>query len=357
MRISGEHVVYGSLAVLVGLSILACSSSVEGEEGNIQFRYDTGEFTREDPNFAVGTKIRVRGELLLKQGGPGAGADAGMTDAAAGQKEETSTNLTFTDVTSSDASIIAVREVQGRTFLLESLKAGSATIEVTAEGPNGTVSDRVAFRADEVSGVDLYHDCLHDEAKDETPPAYLSDQSVLVGMSLKNDADQTVVGYGYYPVEASGSVSVDQDTERVGFLKINTGESTGESTLTSTLGDGQTSLKVFEQAAITGMEWYEGDGVDFGVQEGKSFYLHPVFKVDGTEICNGKTEYDISVETEDICEVTSIDGAGEEDLLGSIARPASTIVVEAKKVGTCKFSISLPAADADISRDVEVTVD
>lgn len=346
MKVTGERIFYGVVAAALGLSILACgSSSVEGDEGNIKFIYDTGEPTGDNPNFAVGTKIRIRGERIIEESDSEDGEDTAQ--------------LSFTDVSSSDSDVIAVRDVPGDSFELESLKSGEATITAEAESDGATISDKVTFEAEEVDDHTLEHRCVYEKSNDGEMEAYLSDQDVFVGMSLKNGSDETIVGYGYYPVSVDGPADVREDHEEVGHLKLHTGTDTGVVTVESDIGSALAQFEVLEASKISALKWYEKvNDVDLGVKVGKEFYLHPVFEVEGRRICNGRTDYAIDVATEDVCDVEAVAGpGGEEDILGRLERPASTLVVEGKEKGTCEFTVALPEVDADIEKDVEVTVD
>ena len=327
-----RRVIFGSGLAAVGLYFsVACTSTITGNEGNLDFSYTADDqVTNFNKPIAVGAKL----ELKVLETGTRAEVDV----------QEASTD---------DPSVLEVETFSSNRVILVGRGEGEALVEVSARVPNGEVlSDSVNMLAAVPEVLKLRHSCTVEGVSAK----YLANtKEVHVGYDMEKANGQAVIGYGYFPIEVApeGLVTLDEtSTNQANFL-FDIGADPGVVTISSTIDDAMLELDIVTEAAIDGIAG-PVDPVEVRVDSTSYVNVHPT--VGDDPVCASNAAMTAESKTPDICTVTAVAplDAEEEGILGR----TGAVAVEGKAFGNCTFSVTYTnAADgAGVTQDFEASV-
>ena len=299
----------GTLAVMA-VAILACQSSLTGNEGNFQFSYEADDrITDFNKPIAVGAKL-----------------DVDVADVGAGLPVE------VLAAEFDDSSILEVVSFSESTVTIAGVGEGSALLSVEGTTASGeTLTDAVNMLAGVPEVLTLSHTCAEGEQA-----YYLTGQRVWVPFEMEKANSQPVIGYGYYPVTLSDTapmtLSTDESTQQL--MAFDTSDTPGEVVLTSTIDETTLTMRVAAPSQITGaMEPVALVLEDIDVGDVNTFYVLPA--VDGQAVCQAEVDKSVASDTPDICDVRDID-------VDSVEHEHGWFEVEGVAEGTCLFTVSYP---------------
>ena len=233
----------------------------------------------------------------------------------------------LTTATTDDDAVLAVASVSGDTVTVEGIGDGGTLLSVEGDTTAGEhLTDSINLLAATPEVLRMWHEC-----STGTEAAYLASSSLWLPYDLERENGQSIIGYGYYPVEATGPLSLDTATSGATWMVLDAGEA-GAATLTSTIDDTALTLMVIDPGAIDGVEEpiaYVLEDIDVG--DTNSFYVRPT--TGGTTVCQADIEKTVVSDTPDICDVRDADSsdAGVHEY--------GWFEIEGVSAGTCLYKI------------------
>lgn len=306
------------------LALLACQSRITGNEGNFEFAYWT-----DDDVVDFNKPIAVGGKL-----------DITVTDVDAHQPVSLTT-------AAFDEATLAVESVSGDTVTVAGVSDGGALLSVegdTAAGEHLTDSINLLAATPEV--LRMWHDCTA-----ESDAAYLESATLWLAYDLERSNGQSIIGYGVYPVEAAGPLTLDADASGQTWMVLTAG-SAGTATLTSTIDTTALSFEVVAPGAIDGVETptaYVLEDIDAG--DTNSFYVRPTSA--GLTLCQADVEKTVVSDTPETCDVRDADAAD------STLHEYGWFEIEGIAAGTCRYTVTYPDGNggAGASAQFEYTIE
>jgi len=295
------------------LSLLACTSSITGNEGNFKFTYAADDAVLDfNKPVAVGARL----DLLVTSA-------------------DDNTPVDLTDARTDDPGVMEVADVQGSRFTLEGTGDGNVLVEVAGTTTGGDeLTDSINMNAATPEVHRLIHTC--DRQGDRA--AYLTDEDVVMEFEFQRANGSPIIGYGYYPVTLDGdAVSLDAEASGQLWMHLSTGSTPGEVTMTSEIDGTTRTLVVVDDASIDGV--VEPLGIvweDIDVGDTNAFYVLPT--VGGDVVCQAQTPMTARSLTPDICEVSDIDPDPQSEEWGWYE-------ITGVQAGTCEYEITYTAGN------------
>lgn len=316
-----------NLALGAALSLaVGCGTSIDGEEGNLSFRYLGSDLVGgvSDGNLAVGARIDVE-----------------VRAAATEDQEAGESALALEEAYSESADVIDVVDQQNLQFTMEAKSAGSARITAAARVDDEEVSDTVEIRAAEVAGLEFRSRCGDDDV-------FVTDSGAVFGYRMDDVTGNKLTGYGYYPVSVEPAVggTVRTDTTEVGVLELTTGAEAGMYELVSDVDDTRYGFQLVAPEEITAVNLeQEGEDLSATVQAGSEVAVALfTMEADGKAVCGpARGAVEITTSSPEICEPSY-------RFLSSL----HLVYVEGLSEGEC--TVSLSVGDGSLERDFTVTV-
>jgi hypothetical protein len=302
----------GKLGLVSAIFLLACSSSLTGNEGNFQFSY-----TADDRITDFNKPIAVGASLDLEVVDVGAQLPINLTEAS------TETSSVIDVIWFNDNTVTVTATGEGSTLL--------SVAGTTIDGQARTDSVNLLASVPEVHL--LWHTC----APGMQEAAYLANQSVLLPFDMEMANGQPVIGYGYYPITLEGApgITLDAASSTQRHIALDIDATIGTALLTSAIDGSTLSLRVVEPGQIDGI----GAPVAFGAEEtsvgdNNAFYVLPT--VGQTSICQAGLAPRLTVSTPDVCDVSS------SEVLDPTTNESGWFSVEGLAAGTCTFTVTYP---------------
>lgn len=303
---------------LVALAALAgCESKLTGNEGNFTFSYTADDDVRDfNKPIAVGAKLDVKVQAV------GGGA------------------VTLSDAQSDNQAVLKVAGFTGNVVTVEGVGAGGALISVEGTPPSGTsLKDSVNMLSRVPEVLKLSHVCTANR-----DAAYLVNQPISLTYDMEMKNGQAVIGYGYWPLRFTpeGDVTHNVTTKDQQFLRLKTGATKAEVTISSTIDATTATLHVITAADI--------DAADFAVTPGKTkvnasnlFELR--LSAGGLPVCLPDLEGSATATTADLCEASMVTVPRVDDDRDYEAPTLRVVKVTGKAAGECTFQATWPAAN------------
>lgn len=292
-----------------GMVAIGCTSSLTGNEGELQFSYRTDDLgTDFNKPVAVGAKLD-------------------LTVRTAGEQQSVDINDVFVN-----EDVFLVDGFMGDEFTLEAIGEGTSLVEVDADGPDGATADSVNMRTAVPEVLNLRHTCTSDNRA-----AYVIErENVAVSFDMKLDDGTDVIGYGYYPVDVPTELgTLDEDSSTQAFMILNLGSIAGDYAIGSTIDEGTLELSVIEESDITEAETNSGaDGIRVVEGETGSVVVWPA--VEGTRVCHSAPHTATSL-TPETCTVR---GEQDPDDPESPFNTGSFVSIEGVAAGECRFEVT-----------------
>ena len=318
---------FSCLAAIVSILLvtaLGCESRITGNMGNLEFSYPAadspGNFNKP---IAVGAKLELK-------------------VAEAGSRRQVELQSAETD----DPDILSVLSFSGDSFILEGMGSGNALVSVTATVPSGeTLPDAVNMMARVPDVLTISHTCA------SGPEAhYLVNHDVKVGFAMAFQ-QQSVIGYGYHPVDFDPPDALDLDvTSRdQRFMNLRTGEEPGVVVMTSQIDDTTASMILVEKADVDGARL--GPTGQGPAVVGTSRFYHLLPTIEESPICQAVMAFTVESETPEICSAFVVG----EPVAPALANEEGWVRIDPLEVGTCTFTVAFTdIADVEARIDVEV---
>lgn len=307
-RIPARHLFGATL-----LALVACKSTVTGNEGNFQFSYQADDWITDfNKPVAVGAFL----DLEVREVG-------------------TALSVDLTSASFDDTAVLAVDTYEGNTITIEGMGDGNALLSVEGVTSSGeTLTDSVNMQAAVPENLSLSHSCTTgDEA------AYMTDQRAWVAFEMEQENGQPVIGYGYYPVALSSSAAtLDESDSTQQWMAFDTASSGEELVLESDIDDTTLTMQVSEPAAIDGVQEpvaFVAEDIDVG--DINPFFVRPL--VGDLVVCQADVTKSVESLTPEICDVRD---AEAEETSGEGEHEYGWLEVEGLSEGTCEFSVTYP---------------
>ena len=292
--------------------LLACSSSLTGNEGNFQFSYAADDrVTDFNKPIAVGARLDIE-----------------VRDVGAQLPVE------LLSATTDDAGVLSVVSFADHRITLAGVGEGSGLLSVEGTTATGeTLTDSVNMLAAVPEVHILAHTCT---AGDEA--AYLAAQRIWVPFEFERSNGQPIIGYGYYPVtfsDGGAAASLNESDSGQVYMALDTSTAGGTTELVSDIDGSWLGLHILTPDQIDGvMEPVAFVLEDIDVGDINAFYALP--KAGGLTICQADTEFEVQSDTPDICDVRKSD---QYDLN---AYEYGWFEVEGIAQGTCSYTVTYP---------------
>lgn len=288
--------------------LAACQSHITGNEGNFEFAYWT-----DDDVVDFNKPIAVGAKLDITVSDVDAHAPVALTTAAF-----------------DDEAVLGVAGVSGDTVTVEGVGDGGALLSVEGDTEAGEhLTDSINLLAATPEVLRLWHDC-----SDTSAAAYVQDATVWIPYDMEKTNGQSVIGYGYYPVETTGPLTLDPATSGQTWMVFTTG-TPGAATVTSTIDDTALNAQVVAPAEVDGVEEpvaYVLEDIDVG--DTNSFYVRP--RAGGLTVCQADLEKAVVSDTPEICDVRDAD-AGDTNL-----HEYGWFEIEGIAAGSCLYTVTFP---------------
>ena len=301
---------------------LGCRSSVKGNEGNFRFSYWSGDWTSE-----FNRPVAVGASLDLAVRGVGSLSSVELSKAAF-----------------DDPSVLEVMSFSGEEIVIKGSGEGISLLEVEGVFKGETLTDSVDMEAAVPDVLALNHTCTENDAA-----AYLIDH----GFEMSSSDAQTVIGYGYYPVELTAvSAAVDHDSTSLNWITLETGSFSDNVFLESTIDATSLSIYIVSEGDIDDIEspidWNE-QGV--GVGDTNPFYVRS--SSGGRVVCQGEASVSMESDTPSICEIESYNKLTDDQ------HEDGWFAIAGLSEGTCEYSVTYTdgAFGAGVSRQFSQAID
>lgn len=289
-------------------ALLACQSHITGNEGNFEFAYWT-----DDDVVDFNKPIAVGAKLDITVADVDAHAPVALTTAAF-----------------DDEAVLSVAAVSGDTVTVLGVGDGGALLSVEGDTTAGEhLTDSINLLAATPEVLRLWHDC-----SETTSAAYLESADLWVPYDMEKTNGQSVIGYGYYPVETTGPLTLDPDLSGQTWMVFAAG-SPGAATIASTIDDSALAVQVVAPAEVDGVEApiaYVLEDIDVG--DTNSFYVRP--RAGGVTVCQADLEKAVVSDTPKVCDVRDADAADAN------LHEYGWFEIEGLAAGTCLYTVSFP---------------
>lgn len=266
-------------ALLVAATIwTGCGVQLEGEEGNLSFRYLGTEMTAgaSAGTLAVGAKVDVEVR------------EAGGEDA-----------LAIAEAYSEAADVIDVIAREEMSFTLEAKEAGTARIRAEARTGGETLEDSVEIQAAEAVSIEFRSRCTDD--------VFVTDSGAEFGFRLNDLSGRKLTGYGLYPaaVEPAEGGAVVTTGQKIDVLEVNTGSEAGIYELVSELEGDNWSFQLVSPEQIELVEINREDDetvdqVEVGQEVGVAYFT---MTADSKTVCGpARAAVELTTTTPEICQ-------------------------------------------------------
>lgn len=326
---------WGALAALA-VSWAGCISETTGKHGDLEFSYETDD--AEIINFRKPIAVGARLDLEVKESGSGFLRGVDIIEAR-----------------SSDPAVIEAAEGSEEDVVVL-LARGEGSAEISVDARAG-LSDEILFDAvDMLARVPerliLYHTCA--DTRSARDVVYPKGADFEISYEMKMNDGQSVIGYGYHPVELEpeGIVELDRASKDQKKMHLRASEQTGEVLMSSTIDDTDFTITVVDQAAIDGAQMVGDARVERF--RGETKIVFPT--VGGKRLCGSTADVDIVNKTPERCEIAK--ALDPQDPLDRKETGASAawINIEGRSTGTCTFELQYSGAGADATVEMSVEV-
>jgi hypothetical protein len=305
--------------VLAVLLSLGCRSSVKGNEGNFRFSYWSGDWTSEfDKPVAVGAYL----DLAVRGVGSLASVDLSEADF-------------------DDPSVLDVTSFSGEDITIQGIGEGVSLLQVEGTLKGEILTDSVDMEATIPEVLEMSHTCT--EAEDA---AYLIAHEVVIGFEMAMSDSQTVIGYGYYPVELTATAAtVSHDSTSLQWITFNTGDMTEDALLLSTIDESSLSIHIGSESDIDDIEEpIDWSDEEINVGDTNPFYVRP--SLDNRVVCQGDVSVSVISDTPGVCEIEAYNKLTDDQ------HESGWFAIAGLAEGTCLYSVTYPggAAGAGVSR-------
>jgi hypothetical protein len=296
------------LIALAAFLTVGCQSTLTGNEGNFRFSYWADDWVND-----FNKPVAVHGFLDLEV----SGVSSGTVD--------------LTSAAFDDTAVLDVTAFGGGVLTITGVGDGLALLEVEGTLDGETLTDSVNMQSKVPEVLTLGHTCSA-----TADAAYLTGHDVWVSYEMTMTNGQPVIGYGYYPVELTAStatLAADNDSQTV--IWLNTGDTSEEATLASTLDSTTLSLRIGDESELDGVEEpiaYVIEDIDVGDTNG--FSVRPM--IGDRSVCQGSATLTVVSDTPETCSVAISDPSDE----GSSELGWFEITGVAQ--GDCLFTVTYP---------------
>ncbi|MFB6350602.1 MAG: hypothetical protein ABEN55_05070 [Bradymonadaceae bacterium] len=353
---------FACAAAVCAMAATGCNVGFEGNQGNLEFNYETDEYSAKKP-VAVDTTVLLRTHLATTNQN-----NSGQNNSGNNSGSSSNGKVEVTNVASNKSSVIAVEgfaQKEKNSFVLSAKSAGTADITVDVKKADGTtVSDGFTLEAREAKKIELSHPC--GESSSNTKPVYLTGQTVAVEKTLYGPNGDELTGRGLNPVDVSGPSSGAALADPAGdsnLLNVATGDTAGTITLSPTIGGKDLKLDVKDESKIDTVEWLGGSSssnskpmllpMDKSKDEGVMF---PTFEIGGRPVCKGEVSLSVDNKTPDVCSAATEHPDNPGAMFAEYGDMHTTVKLTAKKQAMCKFDVSVDGAGSGAKSSAEVDV-
>jgi hypothetical protein len=308
------------IVTLLALAV-GCESQITGNEGNFQFSYPADDSVLDfNKPVAVGAYLDMR----VREVG-------------------TQAPVELTSASFDDPMVLDVEDFSGNEVTITGTGAGGALL--TVEGT--TTGDEELFDSvNMLARVPEVHVLAHTCGDGADPMNYMVDQRVWVPFEFEMSNSQPVIGYGYYPLTLSDTLTaVNADESGQQYMAFDNGTTAGSVTMTSDIDASTLTMNLVEAASIDGI----ADPIafvleDIDVGDINPFYVLP--EVAGVKVCQADVTKTVAAVSTSICAVTDRDVA--ESASGSAAYEFGWFQIEGLAEGTCEYTVTYPAGAAGV---------
>ncbi len=324
-----NRLLYGTGLALVGLYFgVACTSTVTGNEGNLDFTY-----TADDDVTNFNKPIAVGAKLELKVFETGSRATVEVTEAE-------------TD----DPDVLDVETFSSNRVILVGIGEGETLVEVTATLADGSsVGDSVNMLATVPDTLELRHPCTQ---ADGSATYLVGTDDVHINYEMRKGSGQPVIGFGYFPIETTGPLTLDEGSRDQTSFHFDIGDEPGTASIASTIDDSVLTLDITTEDAIDGAETLATSPREVRVDETIIIAVYP--KVGDDRVCASNATMEVESLTPDICSVRANEPADAEE--AGLLQRTGFVTVTGKAFGVCSFTASFPGGADTAEVDVEVEV-
>lgn len=307
---------YGTLLAAGGLYFaVGCTSTVTGNEGNLDFTYTADDqVTNFNKPVAVGAKLELR-------------------VVETGTREEVEVEAASTD----NPDVLTVDTFSANRVILVGTGEGSTLVEVTATGPDGqSVSDSVNMLAAVPDTLSLSHTC----SPSITAKYLAGTKDVRVVYEMAEDNGQPVIGYGYFPIEIepAAAVTLDESSTSQSIFSFDLGTQTGPVNIASTLDNTSLELDITTEGAIDGIEPTIDAPVEVRVDATSFANFVPL--VGDVPVCESGATLEAETSTPEICTVSAVAPIEAEGIAGR----TGAVSIVGKSFGICEYTVTYPNA-------------
>ncbi len=309
-------------ALLTGLFATGCGVELEGEEGELSFRYLGTDLVSGASSGTLATGARIDVELRTP------GSDQ---------------SLPVREAVSEDSEVLEVLEVLERRFTLSAVAAGEARITAEALGADDEViSDSVSIAVADVDSVRLGVRC--------PDPVFVTDSRAQFSYRMYDASGSKLTGYGRFDVavEPDTGGSVNEGIDQIEVLEIHTGSEAGSYELQSTVDDETFAFELVAPGDILFADIRDDDAeeVEHSVAVGSeaAVALFHLETGDATVCGPATAAIDLSVDSPEICEA-------EYRFVGDL----HLLFVNGLSEGSCEVELQIPDTDISETFSVEVT--
>ena len=305
-HIQTRHLIGAALFTLV-----ACQSTLTGNEGNFQFSYTADDWLTDfNKPIAVGAYL----DLSVREVG-------------------TALPVDLTAASYDDESVLSVLDFADDTITVQGMADGTALLQVEGVTQSGAaLTDSVNMLAATPEVLYLGHTC-----DTGATAAYLTGQRAWVAFEMEKDNGQPVIGYGYYPVTLdTDAAALNEDESTQQWMAFDTSTSAGSLVVSSEIDDTSFYMEVVEPGDIDGVQepipWVWED-IDVG--DVNAFFVRPM--VEDLVVCQADLAKTVSSDTPDICDVRDSD---PETTSGEGEHEFGWFQVEGLAEGTCLYTVT-----------------
>lgn len=326
IRMSALFGIVSLLALAVG-----CESRITGNEGNFEFSYPADDNVLDfNKPVAVGAYL----DMQVREVG-------------------TRTPVELTSASFDDPLVLDVEEFSGNTITITGTGEGGALL--TVEGTT-TSDEELTDSVNMLARIPEVHVLAHTCGDGADPMNYLVDQRVWVPFEFEMTNSQPVIGYGYYPITLSDTLTtLDAEESNQQYMAFDNGTAAGSVTMTSDIDASTLTMNLVEGSAIDGI----ADPIpfvleDIDVGDTNPFYVLP--EVGGVKVCQADITKNVTSDTPTICELTDTDP--EDSASGAASYEFGWFTIKGLAAGTCQYTVTYPdgAAGAGVSEQFEYEI-
>ncbi|MEZ4235939.1 MAG: hypothetical protein R3F59_07200 [Myxococcota bacterium] len=219
---------------------------------------------------------------------------------------------------------------------------GNALLQVEAEVSSGEVlPDEINLSARVPEVLKLSHTCGAPGSREQ---AYLVGQRIYVPFELEMGNGQPVVGYGYYPMAATGGLTLSAADSGQQYAAFDTTDA-GSAKLSSEIDGTTLDLALVQASALDGVaEPIALVLEDIDVGDENAFYVLP--EAGGLTVCQADVAFEVESTSPSVCSVRKLDERPGIAIDPAQVHEYGWFAVTGLAEGTCTYTVTYPGSGA-----------